>query len=213
MEYLTKPAVINIETWNKLGDVNADIIAADRHPDDEPCSSCGEAMELHGLLNGREVLCPGKDTGIIIHHETKQPYRSIPKAAIDEALLTRDELGTLTDGYHTFNELYAHRNLLFLTLATLLASMKSNCRVTKSRKNSDGSSWDGWFVITVNLDGSEEMQLSYHLPDAFWDSAMFEEEEVNSSYDGHTSQDVLGRLQSWVVSINEFRKMKEMMPS
>ena len=51
--------------------------------------------------------------------------------------------GKISDGYHTFEELYAHRIMLFICL------MKSNKDISwKSRVHGDGTSLDGWFIAT-----------------------------------------------------------------
>jgi hypothetical protein len=37
-------------------------------------------------------------------------------------------------------------------------------------------------------------QISYHIPEKYWDVARVKQLELNSGYDGHNSQDVLIRL-------------------
>ena len=47
--------------------------------------------------------------------------------------------GEVSDGYHTFNELYEHRHALFLAL------MKAYPQWSwYSGKHHDGSEWQGW---------------------------------------------------------------------
>lgn len=99
------------------------------------------------------------------------------------------DVGEVSDGYHTFNELYAHRCVLF---ACLMKSYKSLS--WKSRKHDDGSSYEGWFVAGIDLSSGT---VTYHLPDSYWDKLNVEELD-NAKYDGHTSIDVLARLTSWL---------------
>lgn len=99
--------------------------------------------------------------------------------------------GSTSDGYHTFDELYEHRHRLFLLL------MKAHSeRAWASRKHSDGTSIEGWFLAGMTLrDGH---QVSYHLPDRLW--GRVERLGVTTDdppeWDGHTSDDVLKRLEA-----------------
>ena len=49
--------------------------------------------------------------------------------------------GDISDGYHTFEELYEHRCALFVALL-----IKSPDISWYSLKHSDGSDWPGWFI-------------------------------------------------------------------
>lgn len=98
------------------------------------------------------------------------------------------EKGVLSDGYHTFNELYEFRNVLFIKL------VKANKDVAfKTIKNKEGEEWDGWFILGLN---TEKGQITFHLPIEYWDECDVKEIERNSEYDGHTSNDVLSRIKS-----------------
>lgn len=93
----------------------------------------------------------------------------------------------VSDGYHTFEELYDHRCLLFIQLIGLLSeqSFASYC-------HSDETVWDGWFIAGCKLNSG---MVTYHLPIKFADLI------PNSvwvpkapEWDGHTSRDVCDRL-------------------
>jgi len=97
------------------------------------------------------------------------------------------ETGSISDGYHTFDELYEHRCLLFLNLC--LARPEKVCW---SRKNREGQSWHGWVILTLQ---TEAGQISYHVPDSYTEYfSGFTQLAENTIYDGHTSQDVVARL-------------------
>lgn len=93
----------------------------------------------------------------------------------------------LSDGYHTFEDLYTQR--LFLT-AALAKSNPNSCYIALSHK--DGSMFDDMFVIVFN---TKEGLYSYHYHlrdlDLFKGIKVLEKELL--TYDGHTSSDV-GRL-------------------
>jgi hypothetical protein len=91
--------------------------------------------------------------------------------------------GDISDGYHTFDELYEHRCHLFLALA-----------LSQKEKALWRPDYDGWFCLYLN---SECGQISYHIPDKM---LHFVENKVKripageSAWDGHTSADVINRL-------------------
>ena len=63
----------------------------------------------------------------------------------------------------------------------------------RSLKHSDGSSWDGWFIMGIGLKPGK--QITYHLPVSRWEDTGFVETfERAPEFDGHSSDDVLERL-------------------
>lgn len=113
------------------------------------------------------------------------------------AILAHDEAtrGQLSDGYHSFDELYEHRLFLFISLCNLLISSgvwNHDTKPWKSRKHSDGSEWEGWFVAGIGT--ANGRTLTYHLPNRLWDELDVETVEKAPEFDGHTPNDVLQRL-------------------
>lgn len=101
------------------------------------------------------------------------------------------DTGKISDGYHTFDELYAHRILLFVCLLKSYPSIS-----WKSKFHDDGSSFDGWFIAGMMLSSGD---ITYHIPDRYWD--MLEKIKVLDNapkWDGHTPDDVIKRLSEWV---------------
>ncbi len=116
-------------------------------------------------------------------------------------------IGEISDGYHTFNELYAHRIELFIALCRQLARHRNFIGqhsaeiigrveyeyVWRSQQHSDGSAIDGWFVMGIR--SKKGKQMTYHLPIDRWEDCDFAETlERAPEFDGHTSADVLERL-------------------
>lgn len=107
----------------------------------------------------------------------------------------------VSDGYHTVSELYNHRYALFCALIriydnyiTPLGATKVKC--WKSKLHNDGTMFEGCFIAGMrwtNIDLTE-MQISYHLPLAWWDICNCVEFQYAPRWDGHTSKDVLERL-------------------
>jgi hypothetical protein len=119
------------------------------------------------------------------HHPNSGNCRLIVECADD---------GQVSDGFHTFAELYEHRCLLYLAFLKLLQSPHS----FRAKKHQDGYSFEGWFLVGTVLPG--EGQISYHLPDSMWDLADFLETiKLAPEWDGHTSQCVVDRLRNILV--------------
>jgi hypothetical protein len=100
----------------------------------------------------------------------------------------------ISDGYHTFGELYDHRIELFIALCRKLAEHEPEKRkVWRSRLHSDGTGFDGFFVMGIGREPGE--QITYHLPDTKWEATDFAETLDRAlEWDGHTSNDVLKRI-------------------
>lgn len=97
------------------------------------------------------------------------------------------DIGEVSDGYHTFNELYEHRYKLFIALCNA-----TDEKTWKARRNADGTEWPGWFILGINPE--EGKQITYHLPMQYWDVTVDEVHDINPYFDGHTSKEVLNRL-------------------
>lgn len=100
----------------------------------------------------------------------------------------------VSDGYHTFDELYEHRITLFIALCKSLKDDVGDWRhVWRSELHSDGSSFEGWFVLGIGTEKGH--QITYHLPIDKWDETDFAlTRDKAPDFDGHTSADVLERI-------------------
>ena len=115
------------------------------------------------------------------------------KGQYDLKAILGPEAENVSDGYHTFKELYDHRIALYMALCNIISQLGTGL-VWKSQKHADGEpAYDGWFVLGLFTEPGR--QISYHLPMSQWGKCYFAEEmERSPSYDGHTSEDVLARL-------------------
>lgn len=116
-----------------------------------------------------------------------------------------EDYSKVSDGYHTISELYDHRITLFIALCRAIQGWKyqSGARnertdgyakiVTRSKLHSDGSSYDGWFLLSIEK--ADGIQISYHIPLNRWDETDFADTlSIAYRWDEHTSKDVLERL-------------------
>lgn len=99
----------------------------------------------------------------------------------------------ITDGYHTFEQLYDHR----ITLYSVLTYLFNNDEYTdhhcwKSKVHSDGSVFEGWFIAGIGETVGE--QITYHIPITRWDDFKIPELEKAPEWDSHTPEEILIRL-------------------
>jgi hypothetical protein len=104
----------------------------------------------------------------------------------------------VSDGYHSFDELYEHRITLFIALCKAFYcdpqyQTGQKAEIWRSRLHSDGSSFEGWFILGIGA--RKGQQITYHLPISKWDETKFAYTwDRAPEFDGHTSADVLERL-------------------
>ena len=97
-----------------------------------------------------------------------------------------EDTGEVSDGYHTFNQLYHQRAVLFATIVNEHPSIS-----WKSFKHSDGHycfDEDGEMFI-VGID-TPEGSYTYHYHKKYWDLFKCQELECGKEWDGHTEKDV-----------------------
>jgi hypothetical protein len=114
----------------------------------------------------------------------------------------KEDKGEISDGYHTFNELYDFRKMYNATAFNAWAK-EGLYDVHKSKCHSDGLPCfnGGWFIVMAVLPGG---QVSNHYELKDWDLFQCPEEPfVKHHYDGHTAQDVLNRLEEVCLTPNK----------
>lgn len=107
-----------------------------------------------------------------------------------------EKTGLISDGYHTFNELYEHRIILFIALCKWLKlSVEKEHQPWRSLTHHDGSVFIDWFIMGIGKEKGK--QITYHLPLSKWDETNFVETlEKAPKWDKHTPSDVLERLKT-----------------
>lgn len=147
----------------------------------------------------------------------EKKYEITNAFVIDKVLVRHSELKDVTahgtaemsvsDGYHTMDELYEHRMCLWIVLCHAVWAMSIASRnmghpdmtipVWRTKKHSDGELAFGgkWFVLGMYTEKGK--QITYHLPIARWEECNFADIlEKSPEFDGHTSADVLERLKN-----------------
>lgn len=117
-----------------------------------------------------------------------------PVSGANVAEIPPTGIGDLSDGYHTFNELYHHRAVLFSVICNSLRGI-----AWKSKQHADGTMYDGMFIVGVN---TPDGQATYHYNlEPYWN--LFQVTELNRApvWDGHTSAQAIERIGKLVANI------------
>lgn len=95
-----------------------------------------------------------------------------------------DDVGKLSDGHHTFDDLYWQRCILFAKLVELFKD-----KAWKTKRHDDGELCFGGDNFLVCID-TPDGPYSYHYPMKDWDLFKCKELYKAKPFDGHTSKDV-----------------------
>lgn len=101
-------------------------------------------------------------------------------------------MGDVSDGYHTFDELYEFRMLYNAALFNEWFTA-GRYDVHKSERHNDGELCfgGGWFIVMATLPTG---QISNHYPMEYWHLFKATIRKRADKWDGHTPQDVVQRL-------------------
>jgi len=100
----------------------------------------------------------------------------------------------ISDGFHTFRELYEQRHAIF---AALCIAHKE--KAWRARYHAEGDKMDGWFVAGIDLPTG---QVSFHMPDKYWDNFKLCQTIPKSKWDGYTTNDVVDRINDFTSIVN-----------
>ena len=107
-------------------------------------------------------------------------------------------IGDLSDGYHTFNELYHHRAILFSVICNSMPD-----KAWKSKLHDTGDMFDGMFIVGIE---TPEGQATYHYDiEPYWDMFKVKELEKAPKWDGHTPQVAIDRISKISTDVVEVR--------
>jgi len=128
-----------------------------------------------------DLICQSDITALADHVSKEElMYR------IKNGVKVPEDIGEFSDGYHTFNQLYHQRAVLFATIVNLNKDIS-----WKSWKHEDGKycfdSNGEWFIVGVD---TPEGSYTYHYSKEYWDMFKCKELECGKHWDGHTEEDV-----------------------
>ena len=95
--------------------------------------------------------------------------------------------GSTSDGYHTFDELYHHRAVLFSVIVENFAT-----RAWKSKLHADGTMYEGMFIVGIE---TPDGQATYHYDvEPYWNLFRCKEVDRAPEWDGHTPDQAIERI-------------------
>lgn len=108
------------------------------------------------------------------------------------------DIEQVSDGYHTFAELYEYRKLYNAAFFNELAK-KGIYNVHKSKRHATGEECfgGGWFIVMADLPTG---QISNHYELKDWDLFKCVEKSFSDIWDGHSPQEAAKRLLEYLGS-------------
>lgn len=90
--------------------------------------------------------------------------------------------GNTSDGYHTFDELYHHRMVLFSIICN-----QNKAKAWKSLKHDDGTMYEDYFIVGIT---TSEGDYTYHYHIDNWDYFKVRHVARAPEWDGHKPGDI-----------------------
>ena len=107
--------------------------------------------------------------------------------AVDALIIPEGGVGEASDGYHTFNELYHHRAVLFSVICNA-----NHDKAWKSKLHDTGDMFEGMFIVGIE---TPQGQATYHYDiEPYWDMFKVKELERAPKWDGHTPEQAIERI-------------------
>lgn len=138
----------------------------------------GDAINFYGYRSIKSCIDCGKEfKGGLDKNCTKSN-----KFNYKEFHLKAESLGEVSDGSHTFNELYHHRMILFAIICNVYKE-----HAWKAWKHHDGTMYDDYFIVGID---TPQGQYSYHYHKDNWDYFKVIERHNAPKWDGHKPNDI-----------------------
>lgn len=165
----------------------------------------GLTLQIHFKTNGEIVRCRDcKYYGFYNSSWCRRTYESVPGGTCDYQTVEPDgfckwgerkaarreqcfSIGRISDGHHTFDELYYHRTALF----ACLVSLQPRQMAFKSWRHADGSMYEGYFIAGIF---TSRGWSTYHCESLWWPLFSCSEMDRAPKWDGHTPSDAIHRL-------------------
>lgn len=139
------------------------------------CVADGEDV-LHAL-----GLHPSRDVDGIVNVDESEVLE------LAELIRPVPVTGATSDGYHTFDELYHHRAVLFSVIVAMFRGLS-----WKSLHHHDGTMYDGMFIVGIDTPAGP---ATYHYDvEPYWDMLPCEVLDRAPEWDGHTPDDAIERI-------------------
>ena len=200
-KYVKKPVIIEAVQW--VGNNSLEVAEFCQGPD-RKYEFKGDALFIHTLEGSMRA-----SLGDYIIKDVDGEFYPCKPQIFEKTYADENAIGELSDGYHTYNELYEFRKMYNAALFNEWAETRIwnpkwknegqpyhhiKYDVHKSKKHNDGEECfgGGWFVVVAILPTG---QITNHYKMEDWDLFNVPEEpKAKYPFDGHTGKDVLNRL-------------------
>lgn len=200
MKYIKKPVVIEAVQYNNLNRKEIEEFVGTKLEQDvysDTAYVAGMGAPIFSLtiptLEGNMTALPGD----FIIKGVNGEFYPCKKGIFKKTYIKSSDIGEVSDGYHTFNELYRYRIVYNAAFFNELAK-SGNIELCKSKKHSDGEKCfgsDDWFIVMANLPTG---QISNHYETKYWDLFNISERETAFEYDGHTPSEAADRIEKYL---------------
>lgn len=161
----------------------------------------GETSPLEMIRRMKQQL---QESGIDVHeHFSDKENRNIQDLKTQELIRNAKDI---SDGYHTFGQLYETRAVLNIALFKVVQKRAETewflinttfegfrSPTWRSKLHSDGTMFDGMFILGLGTRPGEQITFHYHLDK--WDDCDFAKTLDNApEFDGHTPEQALERI-------------------
>lgn len=120
---------------------------------------------------------------MLLRLEKKEPTRDEwVTNEVNRKILSIRDTSKISDGSHTFEELYHHRAILFATICNQFKEVG-----WKSKSHSNGDMIKNFFIVGIE---TPEGQFTYHYPMEYWKVFKVEVRALAPEWDGHSSDDI-----------------------
>lgn len=145
-------------------------------------------------INKYAASCLQDILDYVVKEAEKDPEESILKQM-------KENPGQISDGYHTFDELYYYRMLYNAAFFNTLPKRI----VHKSKRHYTGEECfgGGMFIVMAELPTG---QISNHYDLEYWDLFKIPEREIAAPWDGHTPQEAAERLRKYLETCKQTTK-------
>ena len=132
-------------------------------------------------MNKQELI-----TEVVIDEKEilREGYTNIVNKIIEQMKTKDISRKQVSDGWHTFDELYYHRMILF----SIILNQNKNIS-WKALKHHDGTMFDDdSFICGIE---TPEGQYTYHYKLKYWDMFDVKDLDLAPKYDGHKPEDIV----------------------
>lgn len=139
----------------------------------------GDAINYFGGRSLKACTSCGKQ---IIDDSLDKNCKRVNDTKLNKYIMYAKSIGDISDGYHTFDELYYHRMCMFAVICNLFPD-----KAWKSWKHHDNTMYDDYFIVGITTNQGD---YSYHYHKSEWDKFNVKELDRAPEWDGHKPEDI-----------------------